>query len=538
MKIKVIQYYTSNISYGQYSKEINEKYCSLHSYDYYCETDDVKIQNKIKDRAPTWYKPIFINEHLHDCDYVLFIDADAVFDDWSKKIEEYVEKNYDFVVTEDHGPSVMNAGVILVKNTDTSKNFLKKWWELAENLNNLKNGLWHDQTCFGLLAKYNDDHKNKIKIVTNRFLNHREYNKGALIFHAFAYGMQPYRTIDQVYKDKILNSNFSLEKKEVVKKIYLVYHCFLVKNWKILVKEQIERIVNSGLYDKAEVFYCTVIDLHDNKEEFLDLVKDYIKIKPTFFENNQYEHEGIKKVWETANDNDGYILYFHTKGVFNDFIDNDNPQKDDLKIKTVKDWRHLLEYYCIDKWEEAVDKLQYHDMTGVTNNNNWWWGNFWWATTDYIKTLNTPSDGDRWYYEAWVNSRGSATKYEFHHCDFIFYYTDYPEKFYKNKEFYKDSKIILRSAFYGTPHSRMDEGWPPVEEDPVLIDAYEKIEQNLKAHDYKKFHFMTDNNLVKKDPYWGKRKVLYITYSYDVEPDIIYNLFSIEGQFISFGHAE
>lgn len=537
MKIKVIQYYTSNVAYGKYSEEINKKYCSLHGYDYYCEKDDGKIQYYLEGRAATWYKPVFINSHLYDADYILFLDADAIFDDWSKKIEDFIDERYDIVVTEDHGPSVMNAGVLLFKNCQNNYKFLKTWWDIAETLDSLKNGLWHDQTCFGYLANHSNRFKNRIKIIENRYLNHREYGKGALVFHAFAYGMHEYRTIDEVYKDKIENSNFTLEKKEVIKKIYIVYHCFLVKNWKNLVKEQLKRIFDSGLYEATEKIYCTVVDMNNNKDEFLEVIQDYSKIEPYFFTNNQYEHEGIKKVWETADTYDGYVLYLHTKGVSNDYFDPNDLKKDELKIKTVRDWRLLLEYYCIDKWKEAIDKLQRYEMVGVTNNNNWWWGNFWWGTTDYLKKLNPPNDGDRWYYESWVNSRGTATKYEFHHCDFIFYYTDYPEKFYKNKEFYKNSKIILRSALYGTPHARMDEGWPPVEEEPILVDVYNKIEQNLKANDYKRFHFMTDNTLADEDPCWGKRKVLYIKYSYDVEPDIVYNLFSIEGQFISFGHG-
>jgi hypothetical protein len=45
MKIVVAQFYTSNVSYGKFSEEINKKYCDDNGYEYFVERDGEKIKN-------------------------------------------------------------------------------------------------------------------------------------------------------------------------------------------------------------------------------------------------------------------------------------------------------------------------------------------------------------------------------------------------------------------------------------------------------------------------------------------------------------
>ena len=57
-------------------------------------------------------------------DYVLFLDADAIISDFNQKIEDFIDPKYDIILAEDIGHhSDMNAGVILIKNTQWSKDF-------------------------------------------------------------------------------------------------------------------------------------------------------------------------------------------------------------------------------------------------------------------------------------------------------------------------------------------------------------------------------------------------------------------------------
>jgi len=217
MNIVIAQFWTNNLSYGKYTKAINEKYCADKNYIYHVETNTNKILNALNGRSYTWYKPILLLEVLekHNPEYILFLDADAIVVNNSYNIEDFLIEGYDCIVTEDYGPSVMNAGVMLFKNTKWTKSFLQKWWDISEELigpngeppGYYNNGLWHDQTCFGYLYNNQFEYKTKIKITDNKILNGRifkDIQNNNFIFHAFSYGMIHNRTIDTAYY-KIFN---------------------------------------------------------------------------------------------------------------------------------------------------------------------------------------------------------------------------------------------------------------------------------------------------------------------------------------------
>lgn len=203
-KIVVCQFYTSDVLYGKYSEKINQKYCEDNGYDYYVEKDGDKIKNKIGSRAWTWYKPLLVEEVLNlytDCEYVLFMDIDAIFCNNKRKIEEFITNDFSILMTEDHGPSMVNAGIMLIKNNQFSKDFMKNWWDICEEFPQYKQGLWHDQTCIGLLYERLITPQ-EFKIIDNFDFNAREYNDDRFIFHAFSYGASPYRTINTIYNNK------------------------------------------------------------------------------------------------------------------------------------------------------------------------------------------------------------------------------------------------------------------------------------------------------------------------------------------------
>lgn len=201
MKIVVAQFYTNNVPYAKYSTEINEKYCNDNSYIYFTVNDTRKIINSLDGRSITWYKPHLIKEvfSLHpDVDYILFLDIDAVITDHTKKIEDFITDDFSIMMTRDYGPSMVNAGVMFIKNDDYSKDFIQKWWDICEEHPQYKTGLWHDQTCIGLLYEKLED-KTRFRIVSYDLLNSSIYGRGEFIFHAFSYGNLRNRTLDSVY---------------------------------------------------------------------------------------------------------------------------------------------------------------------------------------------------------------------------------------------------------------------------------------------------------------------------------------------------
>ena len=220
-----------------------------------------------------------------------------------------------------------------------------------------------------------------------------------------------FRSVSQSRYNVVHNKRFKIEIKRGKRenaKTYVVYHCYLVKKWRELVTEQLTRLVTSGLLAKADKVFCVAIDPTNQKDEYVEIVTNIIGDKAHFdiYRDNAFEFYAITKVWDIGQREDCNIFYFHTKGVFNDFANYQTGVTDDLKIKTLRDWRLFMEYFCIDKWEENLKILESHDMTGTTCNGNWWWGNFWWCTSTYLQSIEAPARiGSRWDCEAWVDRK-------------------------------------------------------------------------------------------------------------------------------------
>ena len=527
MNIAVLQFYTSNINYGVYSEMINQKYCEDKGYTYVCEKNTERITSICDGRSFHWGKVKLVQELLDTdkFDYILFLDADAIISDFNQNIEDFIDSDHDMVFAEDVGyHSSMNTGVFLVKNSEWSKNFLKTWWEsgetykgkdapfgleiMEENLEKagyFKWALWHEQTCITLLYRNDDEVKNHIKIISSRSFNHLHYNEGNFIFHAFAYGYTPNRTLDIIYRSKFEIYN-DMENINLI-----VYHIYCVGNYLEVVKHQLNRLKTSGLYDWCDKLEITCVDTLNQFEGIDELVKDLDKAVLNKFVNNHYEYEGINKVWEYSQQYKGKVFYFHTKGVSNLYANLETKVISQRKQTGIRWWKEIMEHFLIDNFQDCLQKLDEYEQCGVTNNDKWWWGNFWWANLSFVRINAKPTHGDRWYFEAWLNHYRNPSVYEFYHFDFNGYFTYLPQDIY-NKEKYKDSKIEVVRAFYGTLGEQQDEGKAFAER--VVVDVTEQIKHNLEANNYERFDIRVDNN-IGGDPYYGIEKKLEIYFLLD-----------------------
>jgi hypothetical protein len=186
-----------------------------------------------------------------------------------------------------------------------------------------------------------------------------------------------------------------------------------------------------------------------------------------------------------------------------------------------------MEYFLIDNFQDCLQKLDEYEQCGVTNNDKWWWGNFWWANLSFIRINAKPTHGDRWYFEAWLNHYRNPSVYEFYHFDFNGYFTYLPQDIH-DKEKYKDSKIEVVRAFYGTLGEQQDEG--KIFAERVVVDVTEQIKHNLEANNYKGFDIRVDNN-IGGDPYYGIEKKLEI---YFLLNDIQYIITADENRNLKF----
>ena len=167
--IKIVQYHwgEKNRSYA-FNQQINEMYCRRHGYEYVLKTFPAR-----DDRSPHWAKIPAMREELHDCDFLLFMDADAFFYSHELRIEDeliplledkQIMMSADYVHEGDrHQPDKPNTGVILVRNSERVADFLRVWDATSEQpgLEHFRFNLFHEQdTCFRTVwQQYADDVK-------------------------------------------------------------------------------------------------------------------------------------------------------------------------------------------------------------------------------------------------------------------------------------------------------------------------------------------------------------------------------------------
>jgi hypothetical protein len=181
-------------------------------------------------------------------------------------------------------------------------------------------------------------------------------------------------------------------------KIFIYYHVFLIGNWLEIMKEQINTLIKSGLYENC----CIKIGaLHEPRdEEQPAILKSYLKkydnIHIQFLKENtgfaESETLSVMKDDCDAFNKNRNILYIHTKGV---------TQYQTEKQTPVANWRRMMEYFLIENWKECILKLNNgYDCCGInhqTHAGNIYGevqkihifnGNFFWANSDYIKKLD------------------------------------------------------------------------------------------------------------------------------------------------------
>jgi hypothetical protein len=120
-----------SLTFGDYYKTITRygrdtkiAYCQKHGYDFKDDDDIVGT-----DRHPAWYKIQLILRYLDSYDYVFWVDGDTFIMNPEITLESLIEGHMmglDIMVVSDF--LRINTGVFFVKNTDWSREFLRRIW--------------------------------------------------------------------------------------------------------------------------------------------------------------------------------------------------------------------------------------------------------------------------------------------------------------------------------------------------------------------------------------------------------------------------
>lgn len=200
--------------------------------------------------------------------------------------------------------------------------------------------------------------------------------------------------------------------------IKIFYHIYCIEPTEKFVKDQINKIIFSGLYHKVKAIYCflvgetkfiesikTLLTLHGKKfiiasigygsityKQILELNKNVV-IPNTeewlMYEgnNNPHERTTLLQIKKFIKPNDK-ILYIHSKGVT-------RSNHDHHAIKCILDWRNCMEYWLIYNHEQCIKLLDEYDTVGINHimlPKPHYSGNFWWTTAKYYNTLSDTID--------------------------------------------------------------------------------------------------------------------------------------------------
>ena len=181
--------------------------------------------------------------------------------------------------------------------------------------------------------------------------------------------------------------------------IKIVYFACLVPDvWYDIITEQLDELKELDLYHIASKIYMSVISENDNELiKLMKLIKEkYNKIELiNVYKENVYEYPGLKTIYQIAEDDDDtYLLYFHSKGM----------------TSKQHDVRKFLFKSTIENYEIAINEFQNNKdldvVCAIPHENGFAFFNFFWVRSSFIRNYcNKPEITDnRYIWEVWIGT--------------------------------------------------------------------------------------------------------------------------------------
>ncbi len=129
MNIHIATVATPDIQdYAKYSIALNADYALRHGYGFHV------FNAPNKERYPSWGKVECAKLFLPFCDWLFVIDADAVFVNVEKKLQDFTAIDGELLVCENgpNGGRLLNSGAMFFKSTLGVNRFLGEWWDSRE----------------------------------------------------------------------------------------------------------------------------------------------------------------------------------------------------------------------------------------------------------------------------------------------------------------------------------------------------------------------------------------------------------------------
>lgn len=164
-------------------------------------------------------------------------------------------------------------------------------------------------------------------------------------------------------------------------RIFVFYHIYCNDITINIVKQQINKIINSGLYQLCNNIFCFLAGdpdyLHDNINFILSKGDKFV-IADIGYGDTSYERFTLLKIKNYIQPQDKF-LYIHSKGITRS-----------KSFLPVNDWRNLMEYFLITKHKDCLIELSRYSVVGVNfkmKPRPHFSGNFWWCRGEHFLRL-------------------------------------------------------------------------------------------------------------------------------------------------------
>lgn len=176
--------------------------------------------------------------------------------------------------------------------------------------------------------------------------------------------------------------------------IYHFYHCYADGNWMTPVSDHISSMKEYGFENILDGFYIGIVGNKSNRENVISFIKDYnIKFEICAQEDIGWEQVTLKELLDFSKNNNGKVLYGHTKGSYRTGLLQD-------------EWRRHMIKKCIEDWDRCISLLDEYDALGCEIRQvpiPHILGNFWWSHLSIIRKLSPCNNDSRWPPETWLH---------------------------------------------------------------------------------------------------------------------------------------
>src|SRR5689334_3642785 len=134
MKIKVINGFDGECAFKEPHIKTLTEYCNRHGYEFVSDFNIRKTSPYKKTKGYWWLKLYMIQQHLPTCDYLVWVDTDVIAINYGKSLEEIIGTgNFGILMKKEE---TEEAGVMILKNSDWTNEFIKQWIPRVTKFNN------------------------------------------------------------------------------------------------------------------------------------------------------------------------------------------------------------------------------------------------------------------------------------------------------------------------------------------------------------------------------------------------------------------